>query len=102
MSVVAVVAVLIINSMRESDRIALAKWAIAYRDNPNTLPRSPNQALAIKIHEYMSHGEWRTTKAIASELKEPLSSVRLVMVAIRDAWSYEVSRNPKKGYRRLN
>ena len=87
--------------MRKPDRIALTNWAIAYRDNPATLSRSPNQALAIKIHEYMSHGEWRTTKAIASELKEPLSSVRLVMVAIRNAWNYEVSRNPKKGYRRL-
>jgi hypothetical protein len=90
------------NSMRESDRIAISNWAISYRDNPATLSRSPNQALAIKIHCWMSHGEWRTTKAIAAELKEPLSSVRLVMLAICNAWNYEVSRNPRKGYRRLN
>ena len=88
--------------MRNTDRIALAKWAIAYRDNPTTLSRSPNQALAIKIHEYMSHGEWRTTKAIATELREPLSSVRLVMLVIGKHWNYEVSRNKNKGYRRLD
>ena len=88
--------------MRNRDLVALTNWAIAYRDNPATLSRSPNQSLAIKIHYWMSHGEWRTTKAIAVELKEPLSSVRLVMVAIRDAWKYEVSKNFKKGYRRLN
>ena len=89
--------------MRESDRIALTNWAIAYRDNPAVLSRSPNQALAIKIHEYMNHGEWQTTKAIAAELKEPLSSVRLVMVAIRDHWGYKVSKSRiNGGYRREN
>ena len=88
--------------MRESDRIALTNWAIAYRDNPATLTRSPNQVLSLKIHAYMSHGKWRITKAIAAELNEPLSSVRLVMTAIRDCWGYEVSKNHKKGYRRLN
>ena len=88
--------------MRSTDRIALTNWAIAYRDNPATLTRSPNQVLSLKIHEYMSHGEWRTTKAIAAELKEPLSSVRLVMTAIRDCWGYEVSKNKNKGYRRTH
>ena len=89
--------------MRESDRIALTNWAIAYRDNPATLSRSPNQVLSLKIHAYMTHGEWRTTKAIAAELKEPLSSVRLVMVAIRDAWNYEASKSKTNGgYRREN
>ena len=87
--------------MRNTDRIALTNWAIAYRDNPATLSRSPNQALAIKIHEYMSHGEWRTTKAIATELREPLSSVRLVMLVIGKHWGYEVSRDKNKGYRKL-
>ena len=89
--------------MRKSDRTALTKWAIAYRDNPNTLPRSPNQALAIQVHEYMSrHGNWRTSKEIAAYLEEaPLSSVRLVMNVISNHWGYEVNPNKKIGYRRV-
>lgn len=94
-------AVFLISSMRESDRLSLTNWVIAYSDNPNLLPRSPNQALAIQVHEYMSsHGEWRTTKAIAAELKKPLSSVRLVMVVISKHWVYEVSKDRSKGYKR--
>jgi hypothetical protein len=96
------------HNMRKSDRIALTNWAIEYckpteQRNPSlAMTRSANQALAVEIHRYMRHGEWRTSTAIANELKKPLSSVRLVMVVIREAWKYEVSRNPKKGYRRLN
>ena len=87
--------------MRKSDRIAITNWAIAYRDNPSTLPRSPNQALAIQVHYYMSrHLQWRTSKEIAAYLEAPLSSVRLIMTAIRDVWGYEVSKNKNKGYRR--
>ncbi len=94
--------VFLISSMRKSDRLSLTNWAIAYRGNPNTLPRSPNQALAIQVHEYMSsHCEWRSSKAIAANLKAPLSSVRLVMAVISKHWGYEVSKNTKKGYRRI-
>jgi hypothetical protein len=86
--------------MRNSDRIALTNWAIAYHQNPATLSRSPSQALAIEIHEYMKHGEWRTSKAIASKLDKKLHSVRVVMLVIGKHWGYEVSKNTKKGYRR--
>jgi hypothetical protein len=85
--------------MRKSDRAALTKWAIAYRDNPNTLPRSPNQALAIQVHEYMSHGEWRTSLLIAIDLKASLSSVRLIMNVISKLWGYKVSK--RNGYKRI-
>ena len=89
---------LAINSMRKSDRAALTKWAIAYRDNPNTLPRSPNQALAIQTHEYMSsHGEWRSSIPIAIALKASTSSVRLIMNVISKHWGYKVSK--RNGYR---
>ena len=90
---------LAINSMRKSDRAALTKWAIAYRDNPSTLPRSPNQALAIQVHEYMSHGKWQTSIPIAIALKASTSSVRLVMNVISKHWGYKVSK--RNGYRRL-
>ena len=87
-------------AMRKEVRAEFESWAIAYRDNPATLSRSPNQALAIEIHGYMSHGEWRTSKAIASELDKKLHSVRVVMLVIGKHWGYEVSKNTKKGYRR--
>ena len=92
------VAVSPISSMRKSDRAALTKWAITYRDNPNTLPRSPNQALAIQVHEYMSHGEWRSSIPIAIALKASSSSVRLVMNVISKHWGYKVSK--RYGYKR--
>lgn len=85
--------------MRKSDCLSLTKWAIAYRDNPKTLPRSPNQALAIQVHEYMSsHGEWRTSIPIAIALKASSSSVRLVMNVISKHWGYKVSK--RNGYKR--
>ena len=86
--------------MRKEIRAEFDLWAIAYRDNPAMLSRSPNQALAIEIHEYMKHGEWRTTKAIASELNKRLHSVRVVMLVIGKHWGYEVSKDRSKGYRR--
>lgn len=85
--------------MRKDVRAKLEKWAIAYHQKP-TLPRSPNQALAIEIHGLMSDGEWRTSKAIASELKRSVHSVRDVMLAIAVHWGYEASKDRSKGYRR--
>jgi len=85
--------------MIKAQRTALKEWAIAYRDNPATLSQTYKQALAIKIHDYMKHGEWRTSNAIATELNEPLYSVRAVMGVVAGCWGYESHR--KKGYRRL-
>ena len=92
--------------MRKSDRLSLTNWAIAYRKptkqrNPSlAMTRSANQALAVEIHQYMKHGEWRTSTAISNGLKKPLSSVRLVMNVISKHWDYyEVSK--RNGYRRI-
>jgi hypothetical protein len=63
------------------------------------MTRSANQALAVETHQYMQHGEWRTSTVIADELEKPLSSVRLVMNVISKHWGYEVSK--RNGYRRL-
>ena len=99
------VAVSPISSMRKSDRNALTKWAIEKNKpddqrNPSlAMTRTANQALAVEIHRCMKHGEWRTSKVIASELKKPLSSVRLTMNVISKLWGYEVSKC--NGYRRI-
>ena len=88
--------------MRESDRLILKNWAIAYAKNRNSNPSSkPSQALAIKIHSLMSDGKWRTAKAIASELNQSPYLVRDVMVCIKDLWGYEASKSKTNGgYRR--
>jgi hypothetical protein len=89
--------------MRESDRLILQNWAIAYAKNPNSNPSSkPSQALAIKIHSLMSDGEWRTGKVIASELNESIYPVRDVLWCIKDIWNYETSKSKTNGgYRRV-
>lgn len=87
------------HNMRKEIRVNFEKWAIAYHQKPST-PRYPSQVLAVEIHEYMSHGEWRTSNEIASELNEPLYSVRSVIGVVAGCWGYESHR--KKGYRRLN
>lgn len=91
-------------SMRGVDRKKLKDWAIAYAKNPNTNPSSsPSQALAIKIHNLMSDGKWRTSTAIATELSESVYSVRTVLCYIKDDWHYETSKSRTKGgYRRGN
>ena len=90
-------------TMRESDRLILQSWAIAYAKNPNSNPSSkPSQALAIKIHNLMSDGEWRTVKAIATELNESPYLVRDVLWCIKDLWGYEASKSKNGGYRREN
>ena len=90
--------------MREFDRLKLQNWAIAYAKNPNSNPSSkPSQALAVKIHNLMADGEWRTAKAIASELNQSPYLVRDVMVCIKDLWGYEASKSKTNGgYRREN
>lgn len=88
--------------MRESDRLKLQNWAIDYSQNPNTNPSStPSQALAIKIHNLMGDGKWRTVKAIASELNESIYPVRDILWCIKDVWGYETSKSKTNGgYRR--
>ena len=88
--------------MRESDRLKLQNWAIAYAKNPSSNPSSkPSQALAIKIHNLMSDGEWRTAKAIATELNESPYLTRDVLWCIKDIWNYETSKSKTNGgYRR--
>lgn len=86
--------------MIKEQRTALEAWAIAYRDNPTTLSSSPKHALAITIHSYMKHGEWKTSNEIAAELNEKLHSVRTVIGVVAGCWGYESHK--KKGYRRLN
>ncbi len=86
--------------MIKEQRTALKAWAISYRDNPATLSSSPKHVLAITIHDYMKHGEWKTSNDIADELDEKLHSVRSVIGVIAGCWGYESHR--KKGYRRLN
>lgn len=85
--------------MHKKHRAALEQWAIAYAENKSLLPRSPYQALAIRIHEYMmSHGDWRTSTMIAKEIKESIHDVRRVLLCIRDHWGYESSK--RKGYKK--
>lgn len=86
--------------MRKEVRDSLEKWAIAYRKNPAILPRYPSQVLAVEIHDKMKDGEWRTSKAIALELKRSIHDVRDVMWVIRKHWGYEVVPTKDKGYRR--
>ena len=88
--------------MRKEVRDSLEKWAITYHKNPNTLPRYPSQALTVEIHDLMKDGEWRTSVAIALELKRSIHDVRDVMWVIRKHWDYEVIPIKDKGYRRLN
>lgn len=87
--------------MRKAERLAFEKWAIAYRDN-DTPSSTPSQALAILIHERMSDGQWRTTKAIADELDASLTTVQGIMWAVKEAWGYEAVPSRNKGYRRIN
>ena len=89
--------------MRNSDRLKLQSWAIAYANSPNTNPSSkPSQALAIKIHSLMSNGEWRTVKAIATELNESVFAVRDVLWCIKDIWGYQANKSRiNGGYKRL-
>ena len=86
--------------MLKTDREAFEQWAIAYQKSP-TLPKSPKQALAIEIHRLMSDGNWRTTTAIATELKESLPKVKDVMLCIKDHWGYTSSKSSREGYRKL-
>lgn len=90
--------------MRKTEKAAFIKWAIAYAQNPNANPSSSNlQALAIKAHDKMSDGKWRTSTALADELGESVASVRAVMICIKDAdWGYEAIASRSKGYRRIN
>jgi hypothetical protein len=89
--------------MRKSDRLTLQNWAIAYSKNPNSNPSSkPSQALAIKIHSLMGDGEWRTVKAIATELNESPYLVRDVLWCIKELWGYESSKSKSGGYKREN
>lgn len=89
--------------MRKEEKDAFEQWAIAYRDNPIANPSStPSQALAILIHDKMSDGKWRTTKAIADEVKEPLSTVQNIMRCVKTAWGYEAVTSRNKGYRKIN
>lgn len=90
--------------MRESDRLKLQNWAIAYSISPNENPSAkPSQALAIKIHNLMVDGKWRTAKAIATELNESPYLVRDVLWCIKDLWGYEASKSKiNGGYRREN
>lgn len=83
--------------MRKEVRAALETWAIAYRDNPNTLPRYPMQVLAVQVHSLMCDGQWRTATAIALELNENLHGVRAVLLVIGKHWGYKS--HGKKGYR---
>ena len=88
--------------MRRSEKLAFAKWAIAYRQDPIAAPSSkPSQALAIKIDSLMSDGEWRTTTVIAHELQASVTTVQGVMWSIKDAWGYQAVSSKNKGYRKL-
>lgn len=85
-------------NMRKSDRLKLQHWAITYAKSPNPNPSSkPSQALAIKIHNLMADGEWRTVKAIASELNASIYAVRTVLWCIKDIWNYETSKSKTNG-----
>lgn len=86
--------------MRKKVRDSLEKWAIAYHKNPAILARYPSQVLAVEIHDLMKDGEWRTSKAIALELKRSIHDVRDVMWVMSKHWDYEVVPIKDKGYRR--
>jgi hypothetical protein len=88
--------------MRKEEKAAFEQWAIAHRKDPISNPSStPSQALAIQIHNKMRDGQWRTTSAIAKELKASLTTVQGIMWSIKEAWGYEAIPSRNKGYRRI-